>query len=51
MNKNAAILKLREEGINPREVEESNSILHKDLTIGGGIKTKISSSTAVNLRH
>lgn len=40
MNKNAAILKLREEGINPREVEESNSILHKDLTIGGGIKNQ-----------
>lgn len=40
MNKNAAILKLREEGINPREVEESNSILHKDLNIGGGIKNQ-----------
>ncbi len=39
-NKNTAILKLREQGINPREVEESTSILHKDLSIGGGIKNQ-----------
>ena len=35
-NKNTAILKLREQGINPREIEESKSILHKDLSFGGG---------------
>ena len=35
-NKNTAILKLRDQGINPREIEESKSILHKDLNIGGG---------------
>ena len=39
-NKNTAIVKLREQGINPRQVEESTSILHKDLTIGGGIKNQ-----------
>jgi len=35
-NKQAAIAKLRADGINPREVNESNSILHKDLNFGGG---------------
>ena len=35
-NKNTAILKLREQGINPREIEESKSLLHRDLAIGGG---------------
>lgn len=35
-NKNAAVAKLREQGINPRQVEQSNSILHKDLNFGGG---------------
>ena len=39
-NKNAAILQLREQGINPREVEESKSLLHKDLNIGGSIKNQ-----------
>ncbi|WP_404427812.1 type II secretion system F family protein [Ureibacillus chungkukjangi] len=34
MNKQAAIAKLRAKGINPREVNESNSILHKELNIG-----------------
>ncbi|QCR32039.1 type II secretion system F family protein [Lysinibacillus sp. SGAir0095] len=33
-NKQAAIAKLRSQGINPREVNESNSILHKELKIG-----------------
>lgn len=40
MNKNAAIMKLREQGINPREIAESTSILHKDLSLGGKIKNQ-----------
>ena len=36
LNKNTAITKLRDQGINPRQVDESKSILHKDLSIGGG---------------
>ncbi|MEO4053316.1 type II secretion system F family protein [Solibacillus sp. CAU 1738] len=39
-NKNAAILKLRDQGINPREIVESTSILHMDLNIGGKIKNQ-----------
>lgn len=39
-NKNAAIAKLREKGINPREVQESKSILHKDLNFGGKVKNQ-----------
>lgn len=35
-SKNAAITKLRERGINPREVNESTSILDKDINLGGG---------------
>jgi len=35
-NKQAAIAKLRSQGINPREVNESNSILHMDLNFGRG---------------
>ena len=35
-NIQAAIAKLRSQGINPREVNESNSILHKDLNFGRG---------------
>lgn len=34
-NKQAAIAKLRAQGINPREVNESNSILHKELNLVG----------------
>lgn len=34
-NKQAAIAKLRAEGINPREVNESNSVFHKELNLGG----------------
>ncbi|MDN4495514.1 type II secretion system F family protein [Ureibacillus aquaedulcis] len=34
-NKQAAIAKLRSQGINPREVNESNSILHKELKLTG----------------
>ena len=40
LNKVAAISKLREKGINPREIEESKSILHKDLNIGGSVKSQ-----------
>lgn len=40
-NKTAAITKLREKGINPREIEESKSILHMDIKLGSGkIKTQ-----------
>lgn len=39
-NKNSAITKLREKGINPRVLEESNSILHKDLSFGSKVKTQ-----------
>jgi type IV pilus assembly protein PilC len=38
VSKSAAIEKLREKGINPREVVESKSILHKDISFGGKIK-------------
>lgn len=40
VNKNAALVKLREQGINPRQLEESKSILHKDLSIGGSVKNQ-----------
>ncbi|MBD8034546.1 type II secretion system F family protein [Solibacillus merdavium] len=40
-NKATAITKLREKGINPREIEESKSILHMDISLGSGkIKTQ-----------
>lgn len=39
-NKNAAITKLREQGINPREIVESTSVLHKDLNLGRKIKNQ-----------
>jgi type IV pilus assembly protein PilC len=39
-NKQAAITKLRAQGINPRELEESKSILHKELSIGGTVKNQ-----------
>ncbi|MDM5333209.1 type II secretion system F family protein [Ureibacillus composti] len=39
-NKNAAIIKLREKGINPRQIEESKSILHKDLNLGSKVKNQ-----------
>ncbi|MBM7608819.1 type IV pilus assembly protein PilC [Lysinibacillus composti] len=39
-NINAAITKLREKGINPRQIEESKSILHKDLNFVGGVKNQ-----------
>ncbi|MEK4494250.1 type II secretion system F family protein [Ureibacillus sp. FSL W8-0352] len=35
-SKKAAIAKLREKGINPREVNQSSSILDKELNFGGG---------------
>lgn len=35
-----AITKLRNKGINPREVTESTSILHKEFTIGSRLKTQ-----------
>ncbi len=40
INKQAAITKLRAQGINPRELEESKSILHKELSIGGTVKNQ-----------
>lgn len=39
-SKAQAIQKLRELKINPREVEESRSLLHKELSIGGSVKTQ-----------
>lgn len=33
-NKAAAISKLREKGINPREIEESKSLLHMEVSLG-----------------
>ena len=41
VSKAAAIAKLREKGINPREIEESKSIWHKDINFGSGkVKTQ-----------
>lgn len=37
-SKAKAIAKIRDLGISPREVKESNSILHMDLTIGSAVK-------------
>jgi len=37
-NQKAAVAKLRKQGINPREIAESNSLLHKDLSLGGKVK-------------
>lgn len=39
-NKQLAITKLRAQGINPREIEESKSILHKELSLGGKVKNQ-----------
>lgn len=40
-SKTAAIEKLRAQGINPREVQESKSLLHMDINLGSGkIKTQ-----------
>lgn len=40
-SKAAAIAKLREKGINPREIEESKSLWHKDVNFGSGkVKTQ-----------
>lgn len=40
LNKNAAVLKLREQGINPREVTESKSLLHKEISFNGKLKNQ-----------
>ncbi|MGE7921812.1 type II secretion system F family protein [Viridibacillus arvi] len=39
-SKQLAVKKLREQGINPRQIEESKSILHKDLSLGNGVKNE-----------
>lgn len=39
-SKQAAIAKLREQGINPRQLEESKSLLHKDINIGNRVKNQ-----------
>ncbi len=39
-NKQAAITKLRLDGVNPRELQESNSILHKELSLGEKVKNE-----------
>ena len=36
----AAVAKLRKQGINPREIAESNSIFHKELAVGGKVKNE-----------
>ncbi|MFF3101647.1 type II secretion system F family protein [Viridibacillus arvi] len=38
--KQLAVKKLRDQGINPRQIEESKSILHKDLSLGNGVKNE-----------
>ena len=40
MSKQQAMKKLRDKGINPRQIEESKSIFHKDLTLGRAIKNE-----------
>ncbi|MEK4521576.1 type II secretion system F family protein [Psychrobacillus sp. FSL W7-1493] len=39
-NKQMAITRLRSQGINPREIEESKSVLHKELSLGGNVKNQ-----------
>ncbi len=39
-SKQQAVKQLRDKGINPRQLDESKSILHKDLVIGKAIKTE-----------
>ena len=39
-SKQLAVKQLRDKGINPRQLDESKSILHKDLVIGKAIKTE-----------
>lgn len=39
-NKPSAITKLRSQGINPRQLEESKSIFHKELSFGGKVRNQ-----------
>jgi type IV pilus assembly protein PilC len=39
-NKQMAMTKLRTQGINPREIEESKSIFHKELSLGGKVRNQ-----------
>lgn len=39
-SKQLAVKKLRDQGINPRQIEESKSILHKDLSLGNRVKNE-----------
>ena len=39
-NKAAAISKLRKQGVNPREIEESKSILHKELSLATSVNSQ-----------
>lgn len=39
-NKNAAVAKLRQQGVNLRMIEESKSLLHKDLSLGSHMKNE-----------
>ncbi|KXH87312.1 type II secretion system F family protein [Sporosarcina sp. HYO08] len=39
-SKNAAVAKLRQQGINPREIAESTSILHKQISFGSRVKNE-----------
>ena len=36
----AAVAKLRRQGINPREIAESTNILHKQISLGGKVKNE-----------
>ena len=38
IDKKAAIAKLRKQGINAREIEESKSIFHKEISFGNSVK-------------
>ncbi|MEC1179245.1 type II secretion system F family protein [Metasolibacillus meyeri] len=40
VNQNAAIAKLRERGINPREISASSSIMHMEINIGSKVKNQ-----------
>ena len=39
-NQKAAVAKLRKQGINPREIAESKSLLHKELALGSKVKNE-----------
>lgn len=50
-NKKVAMEKLRAQGINARELQESNSILHKDIAFGTKVKHQELLFIVDNMRH